>query len=377
MSDDPVAAQYERWPYPDPRIGLERLVWNDPTAHHAVFWPDRGYPDDLRILVAGCGTSEAAAMARANPRARVVGVDVSAASLAHQAELARRCGLSNLRLEHVAVEDISTLGLDFDLVCAGGVLHHLADPAAGLSALGSTLRPHGTVVAAVYGSHARAGVYLLQRLFRSLGLGTTADDIATVRATVAALPPHHPLQAWLQLTGEQGAFDAHVVDNWLHARDVAYDVPGVLQLVTDADLAFQGWFRNAPYHPESTFPPEHPLTPRFATLSGPELWTAMSLVQPTNDHLFLACRADRPAATWRPDFDRDDLVLAKRHPPLVRHPPLPYDPRNPAHDALYTHLDGRRTSAEIVDAAGLGALAGAARSFFEGLWKRDAVYVRW
>lgn len=375
---DPVAAQYERWPYPDPRIGVDdRHVWNDPTPFHRLFWPDRPYPSDLRILVAGCGTSEAAAMARRNPAATVVGIDVSAASLAHQAALANQHGITNLRLERLALEQVASLGVDFDLVGAGGVLHHLEDPAAGLAALGAVLRPHGVVAAAVYAPHARTGVYMLQDLFERLDLGQGPQDVAAVRATLPALPAHHPLHGWLRLTGEQGAFESHVVDNWLHARDVAYTVPRVLDLVDAAGLAFQGWFRNAPYHPDSTFPAEHPLAVPFSRLSGPELWSAMELVQPGNEHLFMACRRDRPAATWRVDPDRDDVVPGRRFPPLVRHPPLPYDPRNPAHEALYRQIDGEQSVAECIARAGLGGAMEAARGFFRHLWRKDAVYFRW
>ena len=333
--------------------------------------------------VAGTGlacTSEAAAMAQRNPGATVVGIDVSAAALAHQATLAAQAGVGNLRLEQLALEDVERLGIDFDLVGAGGVLHHLADPASGLGALGRVLRPHGVVCAAVYAPFLRTGVYMLQDLFKRLGLGQRPEDVATVRATLAALPAHHPLSCWLALTGEQGTYDAHVVDNWLHPRDQAFSVDQVLELVEASGLAFQGWFRNAPYHPDSTIPPEHPLYPALADLSGPALWAAMEQVQPTNEHLFLACRRDRPPTSYQIDFeapDFSDRVVGRRFPPLLRHPPLPYDPRNPAHQALYRAIDGERTVGACVEAAGLTAMPDVAHAFLSHLWRKDAVYFSW
>jgi hypothetical protein len=84
---DEVAQQYERWVYPATIEDLlawltRRWQWFDPAHAHTLMWPDREYPEGLDILVAGCGSHQAAVIAFTNPTAHVVGIDVSAASFA-------------------------------------------------------------------------------------------------------------------------------------------------------------------------------------------------------------------------------------------------------------------------------------------------------
>ncbi len=382
--DDAVAAQYARWSYPAPDLGVSgRTVWNDPAVYGALFWPDREPPPAPRVLVAGCGTTEAPAMARANPLARVIGIDVSQPSLDHAQRLADDLGLSNLTLHRLPIEQADALGETFDAVSCGGVLHHLADPAAGLAALGRVLAPDGVISAAVYGAHARHGLHLLQQAFAAAGLGPTPEDVVQVRATLPALPAHHPARGWMAATGEPGPHDAHVVDAFLHARDVAFTVDGVLALVRSAGLAFQGWFFNAPYHPDALLGPDHPLVARLAALDAATLWGSTARLTAPLDHCFLACRADRPKAHYALDFTAPDFldwVAGRRFPEGVRHPPAPHDPRDALQDALYRQLDGISPVRVCLARAGLQGptdqIEAFARGFLGHLWRKDAIYVR-
>src|SRR4051812_30325967 len=117
---DVVTRQYERWSYPAPIEDLEAWVkqsheFFDPVVSHRLFWPDREYRPNLDILIAGCGTNQAAVFAYNNPSAHVVGIDVSEASLAHEAHLKHKHNLSNLELIRLPIEALATLERDFDL----------------------------------------------------------------------------------------------------------------------------------------------------------------------------------------------------------------------------------------------------------------------
>src|SRR5205823_4882236 len=154
VDDDPsadiVTLQYERWRYPQPIADLDAVdggawYWFDPADFHRILWPDREYKPDLDILIAGCGTNQAAVFAHRNPAAKVVGVDISQPSLEHQRFLKEKHGLWNLELHRLPIEELPTLGLDFDLIVSTGVVHHLADPTAGLKALAGCLRRDGAI----------------------------------------------------------------------------------------------------------------------------------------------------------------------------------------------------------------------------------------
>ncbi len=162
-------------------------------ADSHLFWPHEPYRDDRSILVAGCGTSQAAHYAVRWPRARVVGIDLSENSIAYELDLKRKHKLDNLEVRQLAVERAGELGERFDYVVCTGVLHHLADPDAGLRALREVLTPHGALHLMVYAPYGRAGVYMLQDYCRRLGIGASEREINDLAATLKTLPPDHPL----------------------------------------------------------------------------------------------------------------------------------------------------------------------------------------
>jgi SAM-dependent methyltransferase len=98
-----------------------------------VLWPDRAYKPDLDILIAGCSTNQTAMFAYANPHAKVLAVDVSQPSLDHERFLQDKYALKNLELRRLPIEELPTLGRNFDLIVSTGVLHHLADPQVGMN----------------------------------------------------------------------------------------------------------------------------------------------------------------------------------------------------------------------------------------------------
>src|ERR1700735_1184352 len=137
---------YDRYPYPPPVENLDKYqrLWQDPKRRRAdfhLFWPTKPYREDQSILIAGCGTSQAAKHALRWPAAQVTAVDCSETSVRRTEELKRKHNLTNLEVHQIPIERIDELAMSFDQIVCTGVLHHLADPDAGLSALRSVLKP--------------------------------------------------------------------------------------------------------------------------------------------------------------------------------------------------------------------------------------------
>jgi 2-polyprenyl-3-methyl-5-hydroxy-6-metoxy-1,4-benzoquinol methylase len=189
---------YDRYPYPRPIDNLDkyRQRWQDlqrSRADHHLFWPDRPYREDHSILVAGCGTSQAAKHALRWPKAQVIGIDFSATSVRCTEDLKEKYNLSNLQLRQLPIERASELEERFDQIVCTGVLHHLADPDAGLRALRSVLKPDGAMHLMVYAPYGRTGIYMLQEFCRRIGIHATDEEIRDLISALRALPPGHPL----------------------------------------------------------------------------------------------------------------------------------------------------------------------------------------
>ena len=250
---DPIEAFYDRHPYPPPVADLDALAalgdGATPASPHHLIWPARPVDSVGSVLVAGCGTSQAVRHALLRPGARVVGIDVSAASLEHTRALAARHDVANLELHRLPIEQVDELGERFDHVVCTGVLHHLADPALGLRRLREVLAPGGAVTLMVYARYGRAGVYLLQDYCRRLGVGTSAAELADLVATLREIPLGHPLSRLLRESRDFADDDA-LADALCNPRDRAYSVPELLDLIARAGLRFGRWERQAPYLPD-------------------------------------------------------------------------------------------------------------------------------
>ena len=116
---------------------------------------DERYPAGAQVLEAGCGTgAQTVILARNNPAARFVSIDISRASL----ELARWAveseGLTNVRFEAADLLSLPFADATFDAVFVCFVLEHLTEPLRALAELQRVLRPGGalTVIEGDHGS---------------------------------------------------------------------------------------------------------------------------------------------------------------------------------------------------------------------------------
>jgi SAM-dependent methyltransferase len=389
---DVVGRQYERWRYPPPIDDLEAWTashweWFDPVHAHRMLWPDREYKPDLDILIAGCGTNQAAVFAFMNRAAKVVAVDISQSSLDHQQYLKDKHGLRNLELRLLPIQELSSLGLDFDLVVSTGVLHHMADPLAGMKALAGCLRRDGVIAVMLYAKYGRIGVELLESVFRDLGLGDDDASVQIIKDTISALPPDHPVQSYLKIARDLQS-DAALVDTFLPARTRDYTVDECIDLVTSAGLVFQGWFHKTPYYPHDLLAPASGFYPAVNALPERKLWSVMERVQTLNGcHFFMACRPERPKESYTIDFS---TVESLDYVPLMRARcglsggeifwPGARMALNPAQLPFVQHVDGRRTIRQIAESVAHSAdsppastadLEEFARKLFQSLWRLD------
>src|SRR5262249_31972499 len=183
---------------------------------------------------------------------------------------------TNLETRQLAIEHAGTLDGRFNLIVCTGVLHHLADPDAGLRALRSVLKPDGAIYLMVYAPYGRTGIYMLQEYCRRLGIGTSKNEIAELMAALRALPENHPLAPVLRGSRDAGNADA-IADALLNPRDRAYSVPQLFDLIDRNCLRFGRWYWQAPYLPQCGAIATTPHSGRLAALSARDQYTAVEL----------------------------------------------------------------------------------------------------
>ena len=394
VGDVEVEAFYDRYPYPPPVTDLDayRQRWQDRERRRAdfhLFWPTRPYHEDFSILVAGCGTSQAAKYAIRWPAAQVVGIDFSTTSIRHTAALKQKYRLGNLQLHHLALEQPGDLGTCFDQVVCTGVIHHLPDPNVGLRALRRALKPHGALHLMVYAHYGRSGIYMMQEFCRRVGFRAPEADFRDLLLALRALPPSHPLTGLLREAPDFRS-EAGLADALLHPQDRAYTVAELLTFLESNGLSFGRWVRQAPYRLDIGLLTRIPRALRMAQIPLAEQYAATELFRGNmTRHNAVAYRDDAPGILQiRFDDDAwldyvpirmpDTLTVREQLPPgiaaiLVNRAHAYTDiclPLRPQELQLFEAVDGKRKIGDLLPDA---ASRDAARSLFERPWWHDQV----
>ena len=393
---------YERYPYPRPVESLDkyRQLWQDKQRRHAdyhLFWPYKSYNKDRTILVAGCGTSQAAKHALRWPAAQVTGIDFSETSVRCTEELKRKYNLDNLKVYQLPIERVNYLGTSFDQIVCTGVLHHLADPDAGLKALRGVLKPDGAMHLMVYAPYGRAGIYMLQEFCRRLGIHAADEEIRDLIGALGALPPGHPLENLLREAPDFRQ-EAALADALLHPQDRAYSVPQLFDFIKRAGMTFGRWVRQAPYIPGCGAIAHIPQASRMAQLSLAEQYAAVELFRGTMvRHSVIAYRDDMSGSSQQISFAgdawlrfvpirmSDTICVEDRLPPgaaavLINQNHTYRDiflPIDSTEKCLFDAIDGKCSIGNIVErtltSSQKESQIDTARTFFERLWWYDQV----
>ena len=392
---------YDRYPYPPPVESLEqyRLVWQDPRkrrAEYHLLWPSRSYREDSSILVAGCGTSQAAKHALRWPAAQVTAIDISATSVGYTQELKRKYNLANLQVHQLPIERVGELNMNFEQIVCTGVLHHLTDPDSGLTALRNVLKPDGAMHLMVYAPYGRTGVYMLQEFCRRVGIRATTEGIANLLSILRALPPGHPLETVLREAPDFQQ-EAALADALLHPQDRAYSVPQLFDFIQRGRLIFGRWLKQAPYSPHCGLISRLPQTVQIAELPLAEQFAAAELFRGTMvRHSVMVYRDDGPGPcqpvalsqeTWLdyvPIRMSETICVQERLPAgaagvLINRSHTNTDllmTIDAAEKRMFDAIDGNRNIGDISETTLPSSRLKRqldARNFFERLWWHDQV----
>jgi ubiquinone/menaquinone biosynthesis C-methylase UbiE len=240
-----VAEMYEANPYPRwthlprrPEVDVRAALMRDfPHAHATVF--DR----PLGVLMPGAGTGQhPLSVASSYGNVEVTAVDLSRASLAYGKRMAAHYGIDNVTFLRGDILDLPGLGRTFDHVECIGVLHHMADPRAGLRAISSVMRPGAFIRIGLYGEGARRIVVKARNEIAAAKLPPTLDGLREFRRRVMTGKWRRlaPLTQW------EDFWSASLLrDLCFHIQEHRFTVARLREFLKDSNLRFLGFEFNA------------------------------------------------------------------------------------------------------------------------------------
>jgi 2-polyprenyl-3-methyl-5-hydroxy-6-metoxy-1,4-benzoquinol methylase len=181
-----VQRQYEENPYPRWTFvnAVKPTTFSGYLREKLPFASPSGIPEftTFDLLIAGCGTGKhPIERALLFPNARVLAIDLSCSSLAYARRKSREAGLGTIEYAQADILALGSLGRNFDMIEAVGVLHHLSEPTLGWRALLSLLRPGGFMAVGLYSAVARRSYTAIRAAISERGFAPTASGIRTCR----------------------------------------------------------------------------------------------------------------------------------------------------------------------------------------------------
>jgi SAM-dependent methyltransferase len=230
-----VSEMYAKFPYPSPqaRGGKFRELVN----LLKLFSREAQYDlDGKSVLDAGTGTGhrviEAAA---AFKNTRFTAVDISEKPLTIARQTAAHEGVENIDFHRVNImEDSQTFG-SFDMVLSMGVIHHLADPAAGLRNLVRNLADNGILFLYIYGRHGGRERMRRKRIV-SLLLNGNRHNFEQGISLVKELGFDSSEYGWNLEVDDEEIRNALIVDAYLHVNETLYDFDSIFELMRSSGL---------------------------------------------------------------------------------------------------------------------------------------------
>jgi SAM-dependent methyltransferase len=240
-----VRRQYEENPYPrwikspPPAQALPLAAW---LRQSFPGMPQRsvGRGGGTDLLVAGCGTGrETLELARQIALARVLAVDLSLSSLGYARRKSLELGVENVEFAQADINRLHAIGRTFDLVSSVGVLHHLADPEAGLRELLPLVRPGGFMILGLYSEIGRRSVVAARKFIAERGYAATAAGIRQCRQDLVALddgaePKQVTAYTDFYVTGE-------CRDLLFHVREHRFTLARIAEMLARLGLTFHGF----------------------------------------------------------------------------------------------------------------------------------------
>ena len=239
-----VRNQYENFPYPEPINDLDTHIKNniytsDPAFFWERLWPEKKVKKKINILIAGCGSYEAAVIAKTNPESSVIGIDLSKTSIECNKKLKLKYNLDNLELHCQDFRNYNSTK-KFDLISSSGVIHHLEDPETAIKFFNENLQHDGVVNLMVYGNRECFALRNICKVFKVLNLEQNKKSISIIKNLIEKLDDKHPVKIFFY-RHKRKRTDAEIVDLFLHAQETFFSIDELYELLIKNNLIIKNF----------------------------------------------------------------------------------------------------------------------------------------
>jgi 2-polyprenyl-3-methyl-5-hydroxy-6-metoxy-1,4-benzoquinol methylase len=239
-----VAQFYEESPYPRWSSIVVQRNYRETLAHFLGRDAKTFMAGPFEVLIAGCGTGMQAVQSAINygPNARILAIDLSAASLGYAARMANAFGIANIEFAQADLQQLASIGPQFSgrfqLIEAIGVLHHMADPFAGWRALLKCMAPNGLMRLGLYSTIARRSLAILRGEAGFPGSGCGDEALRFYRHTLLERddPPARDAKKFVDFWDTKSFRDL-----LLHVTEHNLDLARIDAFLAEEGLAFRGF----------------------------------------------------------------------------------------------------------------------------------------
>jgi SAM-dependent methyltransferase len=330
---DKVRQQYDFDPYPrtpikdSPKENIQYLYFHNLVTSYYHRNQKVVQAHDKAILDAGCGSGYSTLiLAEANPGAKIVGIDFSEKAVQVARQRLEYHKFDNVEFHVMPIDDLPSLGLEFDYINNDEVLYFFPDPLAGLKAMKSVLKADGIIRTNLHSYWQRTDFYRAQKFCKTIGLmdGNPEDlEIEILKDTMDALKPDVNLKqkTW---SPEMKDDSQRILMNCLMQSDRGYTIPEMFALLENSDLEFIDMLRWRTWDLMNLFKEPNDL-PAFWAMSLPDLGVEerlhlFELLHPVHRLLDFWCGHPGQKQRWFPvpEWKKQDWESARvyLHPQL-------------------------------------------------------------
>ena len=238
-----VRDQYEENPYPRWRYANKSV-----TANFILHLNDDIRPNNIKfnnkflnpnILIAGCGTGQQLVNAIGYQNSKILGVDLSLASLAYAKRKIEEIGIKNIELLQGDILHLKDLNEKFDVIECGGVLHHMSEPLKGLKILLDLLEPHGFLKLGLYSEIARKHIIKIRNYIKKNNYKNTLKDIRNCRESI--LNQNDDKELHKIVYNNDFYSTSNTRDLIFHVQEHRFTIPEIENIIKRFNLEFLGF----------------------------------------------------------------------------------------------------------------------------------------